>query len=162
MEYNLKKRREQLPKVAEDYYELLARNVALPGSDKTELFRLTGQKDGLLVEMFKPGKKGEPDSLIASRLFKPSETKTLQIFGLGNDDIFEIQGEGNPIKRVVIYDGEGQDEIKFNARKKKLIKIMDSGDGNELPETRKIKVVKYEPKAEEYTGDGWLLRHRLY
>lgn len=162
MEYNLKKRRDQLPKAARTYYQLLAKNVTLPGSDKSELFRLTGQDNGLLVELFKPGKKNEPDSLLASRLFKPSETKTLQLFGLGEDDVFEIKGAGNPIKKVVIYDGAGEDKVTFDAKKKKLVKVMDSGDGNELPKTRKLKVVKYEPKAEEFDGEGWLLRHRLH
>jgi hypothetical protein len=159
---NLKKRRDQLPAVAEKYYKILAENVALPGSDKKEKFKLTGQKNGLLVEMYKPGKKNSPDSLIASRTFKPSETKTLKIYGLGEDDAFEITGEGNPIKHVVIYDGEGQDELKFNAKKKKIVKVMDSGDGNEFPKTKKIKVMPYAPKANEFNGEGWLLRHRLY
>lgn len=162
METNLKKRRNQLPEVAEDYYEILAKNVALAGSDKKEKFRLTGQKNGLLVEMLKPGKKDNPDSLIASRTFYPSETKTLRLYGLGEEDTFEIVGEGNPIKKVVIYDGEGQDKVTFNAKKKKVIQVMESGDGNELPKTKKLKVIKYSPKAEEYDGDGWLLRHRLY
>src|SRR5688572_7809514 len=162
MEKNLKKRRDQLPEVAEDYYELLAEKVDLPGSDKKEKFKLTGQNNSLLVEVFKPGKKDAPDSLIASRTFIPSETKTLKIYGLGADDKFEISGEGNPIKHVVIYDGEGQDELEFKAKKKKIIKVMDSGDGNEFPKTKKIKVVPYAPKANEYNGEGWLLRHRLY
>ncbi len=162
LEKNLKKRRDQLPSVAEKYYKILAQNVAIPGSDKEELFRLTGQNNGLLVEMLKPGKKGKEDSLIASRTFLPSETKTLKIYGLGDDDKFEILGEGNPIKQVVLYDGEGQDEVKFKAKKKKLIKVMDSGDGNEIPKTKKIKVLKYSPKAEEFNGEGWLLRHRLH
>jgi hypothetical protein len=160
-EKNLKKRRNQLPEVAEKYYKLLAKNVELPGTDKKEIFRLTGQEKGLLVEMLKPGKKEQPDSLIASRIFYPSETKCLKIYGLGEEDLFEIKGAGNPIKKVIIYDGAEEDKVTFDAKKKRLIQIMDSGDGNEIPKTKKIKVVKYQPKANEFNGEGWLLRHRL-
>jgi hypothetical protein len=158
---NLKKRRNQLPEVAEKFYKLLAKNVEIPGSDKKEIFRLTGMKNSLLVEMLTPGKKGNPDSLIASRIFYPSETKELKVYGLGNEDVFEIKGEGNPIRNVIIYDGADEDEVKVDAGKKRQIKIMDSCDGNKIPETRKIIVQKYQPKASEFNGEGWLLRHRL-
>jgi len=161
-ESKLKTRRDQLPEVAKKYYKMLAKKVELPGSDKAEIFQLTGQKDGLLVEVFKPGNKSAPDSLIAGRVFKPDETKTLKIYGLGGDDKFEINGRGNLIKSVVIYDGAGQDEIKFKAEKKKPVTIMDSGDGNEIPKTKKIKVKNYIPNAQEFNGAGWLFRHRLY
>ena len=39
MEKNLKKRRDQLPSVAEKYYLILAKNIDLQGSDKKEKFK---------------------------------------------------------------------------------------------------------------------------
>src|SRR5690606_10029654 len=53
-ERNLKKRRDQLPEVAEDYYRYLARHVEMRGTDESEIFRITGAKKSLLVEMLKP------------------------------------------------------------------------------------------------------------
>jgi hypothetical protein len=161
-ETKLKRRRDQLSEVAEKYYKMLAKEVEIPGSDEPEIFRLTGQPDGLLVEMIRPNKKGHPDALIASRTFKPKETKVLKIYVLAGKDRFEITGGGNPIRQVQLHDGEGQDSVSFKAEKKMLIQVMDSGDGNEIPKTKKIKVVKYQPKAQEFNGEGWLLRHRLY
>ncbi|MFC5270068.1 hypothetical protein [Adhaeribacter terreus] len=160
-EKNLKKRRDQLPEIAEKYYSILAKNVEIPGSDKEDIFRITGSEKSLLVEVLKPGKKDQPDSLIASRTFYPSETKSLKIYGLGEEDVFEIRGNGNPLKKLIIYDGEDEDEIKFDAKKDKPIEILDSGDGNKIPDTKKLTIKKYQPKANEFSGKGWLLRHRL-
>ncbi|MBK0402843.1 hypothetical protein I5M27_07580 [Adhaeribacter sp. BT258] len=160
-EKNLKKRRDQLPKVAERYYHILAKEVEMPGSDESEIFRLTGAKKSLLVEMLKPGKKGKPDTLLYSRTYYPNETKSLKIYGLGEEDTFEFLGEGNPLRKLEIYDGEDEDEIIYKSKKNKRIDILDSGDGNKISETKKLKVKLYQPKANEFDGKGWLLRHRL-
>jgi hypothetical protein len=161
-ETKLKNRRNQLPKVAEKYYEILAKDVKIHGTDEEEIFRLTYKGKELLVEMLRPAKKEKPEQLIASRTFKHSETKKLKIYGLGDEDLFEIRGEGKAIKRVRLYDGEDQDSVSFSATKIRRIKFMDSGDGNVFPTTKLLKVIPYDPKADEFSGDGWLLRHRLY
>ena len=160
-EKKLKKRSDQLPEVAEKYYRILAKRIEIPGSDKEDVFRITGYKKSLKVELLKPGKKGQPDSLIASRTFFPSETKTVKVYGLGDDDVFEILGDGSPLRKVFIYDGEGEDKVIYKSKRRRKIQIMDSGDGNKLPEVKKLKVKKYQPKANEFNGEGWLLRHRL-
>src|SRR5690606_26302540 len=161
-ERKLKKRHDQLPEIAEDDYRNLARHVEMRGTDESEIYRITGAKKSLLVEMLKPGKKGQPDTLLNSRTFYPNETKSLKIYGLGEEDTFEIKGEGSPLKKLMIYDGEDEDEVIFEGKKNRRILILDSGDGNKIPGTNKLKVKPYQPKAEEFDGSGWLLRHRLH
>lgn len=161
-ETKLKKRRDQLPEVAEKFYEQLAKDVDIPGSDEEEIFRVKVQDKNLLVEVWRPAKKEKPEQLISSRTFKRSETKKLKLYGLGDEDVFEISGQGKAVKRVRIYDGEDQDSVSIAAKNICRIKVMDSGDGNYIPKSKKLKVIKYEPKANEFNGDGWLLRHRLH
>ena len=104
----LKSRRDHLHKYAGDYYYYLAKNVAIIGSEKTELIRLNVLPEKkVAVDVYKINKEGEvKDTPYYSRSFSAVETKELFIYGLGKKDIIEVKGEGkSSIKVRVVYPG---------------------------------------------------------
>ena len=84
----LRRRRDDLPRYAEEYYVFLARQVNVVGSDKHELFqieRLPDHRTQITVEKIK--KDGERTGDVTfQRTFLGSETQELRLFGLGGQD----------------------------------------------------------------------------
>ncbi|QHJ06446.1 hypothetical protein [Hymenobacter busanensis] len=167
-EDKLRSRREQLPRVAEEFYRQLARDVEIPGTD---------QPDHFIVEAAGPWKVrvrvlsaglGGHERMVGERVFDARQTGTINLYGLGSNDTFDIIGAPDRRIRIGIYDGQGQDliqQLQSPDRRGPDMKVTvyDSGDGNTLKLDKDLVEVKaYIPKATEYDGAGWLLRHRLY
>jgi hypothetical protein len=166
-ERKLRSRREQLPAVAAKFYELLNRDVELPGTDQPEHFLVESLSPGQVRISVLARRVALDDSLLNQRTFMASETKSIKLFGLGGNDIFEFKGMPDPQFEISVYDGAGQDLFlaeKAPQSASTNVVIYDSGDGNTsyLPTDSKIKVETYQPLANEFNAAGWLLRHRLY
>ncbi|WP_143436406.1 hypothetical protein [Hymenobacter crusticola] len=163
----LRQRREQLPAVAAKFYELLARDMELPGTDQAERFVVTAQSRWQLRVQVYAMRDSRPDSLLNQRTFDARETRSIKLFGLGGADVFDLQSVPDARIALSIYDGAGQDTIQQHATHTKAslanITVYDSGDGNTVRVMpKKIKVEAYKPRAEEFDAAGWLLRHRLF
>ena len=107
----LKQRQKDLPRYAEQYYRMLAKEVDIVGSVKHELFEVNRLPDGKVeVDMYKL-KKGKKDKQFYSRIFDPKETKEIRLFGLHGEDAFLINGESNKSIKLRVLPGPGVDSI---------------------------------------------------
>ena len=92
----VKKRRDNMMVIAKKYYKYLAKEVDVYGTDKKELFEIDRKTNGDIdIKVYDSNKKGEKQKLVYHRLFKYGETKEINIYGLGDDDIFHSTGGGN-------------------------------------------------------------------
>ena len=107
----LQARREQLPMVAQRYFELLNKEAWLIGTDQAERFVLSGADGGKLRVQMLARRAGRPDSLITNRTFATATTNTLDLYGLGGNDRFEVRS-GLPVGIAVrVYQGAGQNQL---------------------------------------------------
>ncbi|UOG77079.1 hypothetical protein MTX78_10845 [Hymenobacter tibetensis] len=161
----LRSRRDQLPAVADKFYELLARTVEIPGTDSPERFVVdVPTPNQLRVSVYQLA-YACPDSLVGQRTFQVGETSTLRLFGLGGQDVFEVRALPATGITLHIYDGAGQDIVQAPLKSsptRTRITVFDSGDGNVVLVPRTVNIKKYVPAAKEFDAAGWLLRHRLY
>ncbi len=100
----LKGRRDRLPKVAGEYYDLLANIVDLFGTDKHERFEINRLKnDRTEVVVYKTKKEGDVVRELYRRTFLPGETKEIRIYGFGGNDTFHVTGEaeGSQVVRII-------------------------------------------------------------
>lgn len=121
----VKARRDALMEDARDYYELLAKSVDVVGTAKRDLFLVErNSKEGSTrVRVYDTNSKGEREMLFYDRTFYPGETKEIVLYGLQDNDIFEVEGDakGKNIKlRMVgglgqerLVDGSGGSDIHF-------------------------------------------------
>ncbi|TXK36811.1 hypothetical protein FVR03_16815 [Pontibacter qinzhouensis] len=139
----LKSRREQLPQVAEAYYEHISEFVDVAGSDKHEHFiveRLNDEETKLTV--FKIKKEGDIRDTLFTRTFFTNETKEIRLYGQGGQDRFEVKGNVNKGIIVRIIGGRGEDIISDESSVsgfKKHTVVYDTKDGNNFqfgPETK--------------------------
>ncbi|WP_317175591.1 metallophosphoesterase [Pontibacter beigongshangensis] len=155
----LRARREQLPQVAEAYYEHISEMVDVTGSDKHEHFiveRLNDEETRLTV--FKIKKEGDIRDTLLTRTFYTSETKELRLYGQGGQDRFDVTGTVNKGIIVRIIGGIGEDIISDQSRVSGLKKhtyVYDTKEGNTFrfgPETKDKTSVAAEVNAYDRTN----------
>ena len=101
-------RRQDLEGYADRFYNLLAKYVDVPGTNKKEYFHILRQPDGSsLVEI----RQKKDSSLLYRRLFLPGETKEIRLYGLHGDDHFLVEGQADKAIKLRLVGGAGEDEI---------------------------------------------------
>jgi len=102
----LRSRRDALPALAHTYYRLLAKHVVVGGTAQAERFEVQRFADSTVVKVFAQGSSVP----FYQRTFLPSQTRRIQLEGLGADDAFNIvatKGAARP--RLRLYGGAGAD-----------------------------------------------------
>ncbi|MCI1187634.1 hypothetical protein MON38_09395 [Hymenobacter sp. DH14] len=107
----LRARREQLPAVARQYFELLNKEAWLIGTDQAERFVLSGTDSGLLRVQMLARRAGRPDSLLLDRTFVPQTTTSIDVYGLAGNDVFELRGALPEGIAVQVYEGTGHNQV---------------------------------------------------
>jgi len=120
---NVKNRRDNLTQIASKYAGILNKLVIITGTDKDDYFDIVRSVDGettINVYRIKNGKKSD---LMTQTVFNKKTTKEIWLYGLDDDDVFEVTGKTkNPIL-IRIVGGQNNDIYKIaNGRK---IKIYD-------------------------------------
>ncbi|MBP2830748.1 metallophosphoesterase [Aquimarina sp. U1-2] len=115
---NLKGRRQHILDIANRYYDFLTSVSIVTGTDKDDFFDIRRMKDGktrIVVSRIIDGKKAK---VIRDKTFDKKDTKTIWIYGLDDDDVFESSGiADNPI-RIRVIGGQNNDIYRFNKGRK--------------------------------------------
>lgn len=110
---NLKGRRDDLPRVASEYYELLAETVDIVGTNKHERFEVTRlNSNETRVVVRKTKKEGDIVRTLYDRTFLHDETNEIRLYGLGGNDQFIVEGEVDGGVLVRMIGGEGSDRFE--------------------------------------------------
>lgn len=130
----LKQRRQDLPKLMNDYYHFFNRIVDIEASDKNELIQVKDAAEkGLSVKINKISKEGEIKKELYSRTFYPNTTKEIRIYMHNGNDSLILDNKSSRIKLRIIG-GKGN---KFYDVKNSTNKVLLYG----------------RTKKETYTGD---------
>jgi len=109
-------RRKALGDGALHYYSFLSKSVNVVGSNKKEYFKVSGEGNQLNVKVYKRKDKLDSVSLMYNRTFDRDDTKEIRLYGLNDDDIFEIDSNAHSKIRVRIIGGKGNDTFNINGR----------------------------------------------
>ena len=110
---HLKGRRGNLADIAERYYNYLNELVIVTGTDKDDYFeisRIGDSETNVKISRIIDGKKGE---VLVDRTFNKEITKELWIYGLDDDDVFEVTGKANNLIFTRIIGGQNNDTYKI-------------------------------------------------
>ncbi|MCH2490740.1 MAG: phosphoesterase [Flavobacteriales bacterium] len=119
----LKGRRDNLVKVATEYYEYLSKLQTITGTDKDDHFdieRLPNGETHIKVFRIKDGKKAD---VLIDRTFSSDETREIWVYGLDDDDVFEVRGKGDRPVFIRIIGGQNNDT--YNISNGRKIKVYD-------------------------------------
>ncbi|MDX1470620.1 MAG: phosphoesterase, partial [Flavobacteriaceae bacterium] len=172
----LKGRRENLKDIAERYYKYLNSLVILTGTDKDDYIEVTRASKGRTRVKISRIIDGEKAEVIVDRTFNKELTRDLWIYGLDDDDVFEVTGDeddliytrligglGNDIyriergRRVKIYDHESK-ENTIEKRGGANVKLTDVYNLNVFDYTKNISTKGgFSPLGGSNPDDGILL-----
>jgi hypothetical protein len=121
----LKSRRGHLVQWATTYYNFLAKEVDIPGSEAKEHFSVKKLNDHeTLVNIFKINKEGkESNTPYYSRTFRKGETDEIRLYGISGNDKYTVEGNENKIKPRIIG---GIEKDSINIAGKGKIHIYDN------------------------------------
>lgn len=130
----LKLRRDALPKVASEYYDQLARNAEVLGSQHDDLIELWFNDDGTV--RVKAGAREEGEAWL-DRVYEPEHTEELRIYALGGDDVLRVHGQ--PHREILIrFVGGAGDDVVTSAGghvTASAIRLYDAEDGARIDST---------------------------
>lgn len=115
---NLKERLKKLPEYAYEHGQYLNRIVSVQGTHKDDSFEVYRNQDGTTTVIAKRLLKDEKDPIFYKRTFNPEETKEIHIYGLNDDDEFEIKGDAPSKIKVRLIGGYGEDSYDISNTKK--------------------------------------------
>ncbi len=157
IENTLISRREKLMEQAIKYYRFLSEEVTVAGSNQKEYFKISRDGDDLHVKVYKRKRNLDSVSVMYDRVFTKNETKEIRLFGLGRDDIFEVDSNVNSSIQLRLIGGKGEDTFNVKGNIENL--IYDVADSNnyvqnanrsKLRLSNDIEVNDYSPTGFQY------------
>nr|WP_294926527.1 metallophosphoesterase [uncultured Flavobacterium sp.] len=104
----LKNRKKELQKYAAVYFDVLSRTVMVAGTDKKDKFVVNhNAKKSLELKVYRIKKNGE--ELLYTKVYNDKTTKNLWIYGLDDDDIYEVKGMYNSKILIRLIGGQNND-----------------------------------------------------
>lgn len=156
----LKSRRDHLVQNATEYYLFLAKAVDVVGSDKKEFFevkRLDDEKTE--INVYKITKNNETkDAPFYQRTFYTNETDEIRLYGLGDNDLFQITGRTNKGILLRVIGGTGTDiviDTSSVAGGKKLTRVYDNDSSQMLGSGETRFFIKDDPSNNEYEYESF-------
>ena len=118
----LKERRSNLQKIADRYYNLLSKYAVVTGTNKKDVFSIRNLNNNDVEISIKRMKKDAISENYFTAIYKANCTKEIWMYGLDDEDTFEMIGKSNKIKIRIIG---GQNNDKFIIPNGKNIVIYD-------------------------------------
>ena len=150
IEDKLNHRLTKLHQAASDYYDLLAKQVDVVGSNKRECFEVNRSADGTVevtvCDLDKVNMNPDTSRMYYHRKFLPQETKEIRLYGLQKADYFHIFGEAQKSILIRVIGGPGADRIideSVVAGAGKKTKIYEKSNGAELELGSEAKLVDH-------------------
>lgn len=119
----LKSRRDHMHEYAATFYEFLAKEVDILGSDQNEHFEVERLADGdTRVKMWNKKKDGSKGKKLYERLFHSSDTREIRLWGMDGEDEFVLEGEANKGIKVRVIMGAGKDKLEDGSKVNGLVR----------------------------------------
>ncbi len=106
-------RRNLLSSEALTYYRFISRKVNVVGSNLQEYFKVTNAENGLQVRVYARGKGNDTSFIMYNRVFDASITKEIRLFGLHDNDVFDIDENASSHIKIRIIGGKGNDTFNI-------------------------------------------------
>lgn len=126
-------RRNAIKDAAMQYYHFLSREVNIIGSNQKEYFRVSSAGDKLLVKVYAKSRKSDTSFLMYSREFDPKVTREIRLFGLHDEDVFEVDKDARSSIKLRIIGGRGIDTFNIKGNVEALLYDLkgDAGTGGD-------------------------------
>jgi hypothetical protein len=119
----LKARRANLQKISDRYYELVNKYAVIKGTNKDDWFDVERMPNGQTKVTAYRIKDGKKKDKFHERIYSCDDTKEIWIYGLDDDDVFELTGKGDRLIKVRLIGGQNNDT--YNIQNGKRVTFYD-------------------------------------
>ncbi|WP_344789156.1 metallophosphoesterase [Postechiella marina] len=155
-------RLKNLPRIANEYYDILNNFAVITGTDKDDLFEIERLQNGATKIIVSRIKKGEKSTVFFEKTYSKKDTKEIWIYGLDDDDEFKVFGNGDKYIKVRIIGGQNNDtytldngnRVKFYDFKSKKNTITTNNGTQKLTddyETNIYDFTKFKTSTNQFT-----------
>ena len=133
----LKRRKKDLQKYASEYSDVLSRTVMIAGTDKKDKFVINhNAKKSIEIQVFRVKKEG--DELVCTKTATDAKTKNLWIYGLDDNDVFQVIGNQKSKIKIRLIGGQNNDTYNIENGEKVIVYDFKSKENtyNLDPKTR--------------------------
>ncbi|MBU2927777.1 metallophosphoesterase [Winogradskyella psychrotolerans] len=116
----LKDRRANLQKISDRYIKLINKYAVITGTNKDDYINVKALKDGAVEVSLYRKKDDTIKDRFHHKIYQPQTTKEIWIYGLDDDDSFEVEGKISKIK-VRFIGGQNNDDYKVEHGKNIVI-----------------------------------------
>ncbi len=120
---NIKKtllaRKQNLVNTSKEYFKVINKYSVVTGTDKDDYFAINSLKNGNIEVRGYRIKNGEKKDLFFEKEYSPEFTKEVWVYGLDDDDVFDVNTTSSKIK-VRIIGGQNNDQYKISEKSKKV------------------------------------------
>lgn len=151
IKHKLKIRKKQLQRYASEYYQVLQKTVLIVGTDKKDKFIITHKaKNNLEIAVYRIKKNEE--ELVYTKNFTAGTTKNIWIYGLDEDDFFEVKGNAKANINIRLLGGQNSDSYTIeNGRKIKIYDFKSKGNTYAIDsKTKTVLTDDYETNLYDY------------
>ncbi|CAN5311438.1 metallophosphoesterase [soil metagenome] len=151
---HLKGRRGNIADITERYYKHMATLAVVTGTDKDDLIEINRLDNGetrVTISRLKDGKKAD---LVSDKVYKIDETKEIWVYGLDDDDEFEITG--NPKGDLIflrVIGGHNNDIYRVADDSGRRVKIYDHKTRPNTIESKGNAKIRFRDNYEQNTFD---------
>jgi predicted phosphodiesterase len=117
----LQGRRRNLQKISDAYFYHINKFQIIRGTQKDDWFEIERLQNGQTKITGFRIKNGDKDAVFHQRIYNESETKEIWIYGLDDEDVFVVKGDGNNLIKLRIIGGQNNDTYKIENGKKVIV-----------------------------------------
>lgn len=161
IQQKLKSRKKELQKYASEYFDVLSHTVMIAGTDKKDKFVIRhNAKKTLEIQVFRVKKEG--DELIYTKTVTDAKTSNLWIYGLDDNDTFQVTGTEKSKIKIRLIGGQNNDTyniengkrvIVYDFKSKQNTYNLDSKTRTQLTDDYDVNLYNYEkPKYNVISG----------
>ncbi len=123
---DLKGRRENIVDITKRYYDHMAKLAVVTGTDKDDFVEITRLPNGETKIKISRIKDGEKSDVVSDKIYKKDETEEIWVYGLDDDDIFEVTGdEKQDLIFIRAIGGHNNDVYRVADNSGRKVKIYD-------------------------------------
>lgn len=151
--HNLKSRRDKMDRYGLELYRFLSQEVEIVGTDHDDIFEITSLSNGK-IQVQQIIKHKDHVWLKYDRIFDPSITNEIRIYGERGKDQFLVSGNDKSSIKIRIIGGEGQDQLTNTSITNDILVYDDIG-GVELSGQNIKDKTSSDLKVNEYDRNGF-------
>lgn len=114
-------RRNIMAEKAMTYYNFISKKVNIIGSNQQEYFKVSNYGNGLQVRVYERGRGNDTGFIMYDRTFDPSVTKEIMLYGLNDNDLFDVEENASSRIKLRIIGGNGSDTFDIRGQIENLI-----------------------------------------